>query len=346
MIIDFLAYWIHSLLLLWLTVGVVTIAVIWLAVTKKRIFIISFGLRHFSWYNSLQGVFVVLAILTFIISGLTLLLRPNVFGDIKSTPIISGSNIDAIYVLDLSASMYRRIHVAGSIPDKSAQDCVDFNGTVRIEQGLNGKDCSAITLLDKFLKDNPEINIAVVIFGGAPIIIGPTKDHRALIDSVWLIWERGRSQRFTNATDIFQALVQANLLIKDNTDEIEFIVVSDFEDNNFEQALSYLAEIKENHKVWAVAINSNLQYEDIERIEYVLGRQFTFLVKNPANIYDINIDVSSNPEGYDNIFENRPPANSLSWKNLIGVGMLFMAMICSVLFLRTIRWTKEGESYE
>lgn len=337
MITDLLAYWAQSILLVWLTVGALTIAVICLAAIKKRTFITCFGLERFRWPNRLQAALVLLATVAFTTSGLVLLLRPNTFGSNQSTP--TTTNIDAIYILDLSLSMSTESLISGG----PRQDCVDLNGVVRIEKGLNRKDCFAITMLDKFLRDNPGTNIAVVIFGGAPIVIGPTKDHKALIDSVWFSWARSRNQKFANATGISQALVRAELLLKDSLGKTELIVASDFLGVNFEQTVLRMRELKKNYKIWAIFIGNDLHFKDIEN---ALGQQFTFLVKHPAKIDEISITVSPNLEKYEYLPENQLSADSLSWSNLIGTGMFFAAMICLVLFLRTIRWMKEGGNYE
>jgi len=334
---DILVFVVQSKIFLWLAVAVILFIITAASLLRKRDAIPSTDQKQtVGW----QRLFMRLATASFLAAlmgtGLVLLFRPS-FTSSVAPQQENQRPIDAIYILDISVSMQN--YIIHSIP---SGDCVDRYGVVRMENGIGRKDCYAITILDRLLARNQNANVAVILFGGTSVIVGPTNDHKSLINAVWFNWEESKSQSLVGATDIKQALVKAWLMLNveaaQRQKEVPIIMASDFADEDFNAFIELLSSLKaEQANMLAVAIGSPAEY--LKSIKEILGESSVFAIENAEDIEKISLildvrDAEQDNDGADELHL----VGGLSKRTAFASAMLVAALAVSIVCVRTIRW--------
>lgn len=335
MIIDVLSFLAQSWIFLWSIVASILIIFALAYLLRKPRAILSYNQKiEIGWLKRLTRLFMPALIVLLLGGGLIMLIRTNVA---TSEDILERKRtIDAVYLLDISGSMASYYSLA------SGDDCIDRKGFVRIEGGRVRADCAVITVLDRLLVRNSQVNVLVILFGGTVISVGPTTDHDGLMDAVWFNWAKVQYQSYslTSATDIKQALLKAWAILKyvgGEPGQTPIIIASDFGDwdqNALIQLIYKLAD--EGANMVAIGINYNTSV--LERIRDRLGAARVLTIDNPEDIENISLDLGGQSPAPD-IYTDRDLhlEKGFSESVLLGTGMLATALVLGILFVRTIR---------
>jgi hypothetical protein len=331
MIVDILVTAAQSTLFLWSTFFGIVLAILAARILRKRKsiplpYVTENRGRHFLIRASPIGIVLLGSM------GLLQLLQPIVtFAEYP--PQHQRSQIDAVYLLDVSGSM--------GIPILSERqaDCLDWHGVLRVKNDGRSGVCIAINTLEKLLQLNEGANVAVILFGGGSVVVGPAVDHESIMNAVWFNWEKSKTQSFTNATDITQALKQALGLLKGKTAPI--IIASDFGDFDSATFFAFLSRLKTaGMNIAAVAIGFS-DY-NLSKVQEAIGEQFVFPIRDRKDIENISVKFNkSSREGSQGDNYRSGVFNfdgGLSNRVVLGMGMLTVALVACVVLMRPIRW--------
>ncbi len=334
---DLLSFLAQSYIFLWPTVATTTTIVVVMGILRKRH---SFFFTEARIKERLVLPLTVGLIFGLIIGGLIILLQPRTFSS-ESYSELSPPPIEALYLLDVSGSMSMS-NITWGIEDWGI-DCVDEKGKARIQNGGRRPDCIGAILLEKLLAKNPQSNVAVLMFAGATVTIGPTTDHETLMDTVWLNLQQNDGHRFTNATNIRGALAKALEILMKSGDEnylrsVPVIIASDLGDANQKLFLSLLTKLKEkglNIIVFAIGAGE----EDIIKTRVALGNKSVFVIEKKEDLKNVSLEFPKIFLNHQKLSENRVSEMKISSFTInVGVGMLVSSLFLSIWLIRTVRW--------